>query len=168
MNKKEKIDVFQFLDQNGCYTCPWCMKSYSKMGIATHVQRKHLDGTNFDPNIGYESGRMAWNKGKTFLDDTRTLRFDMESVRNDKSVKRYLILERGCSCESCDNSEQMGQPIKLELHHIDGNSDNRDRANLKLLCPNCHSMTPTYKGANKGNGKRQMTRRQRFADGKTF
>ena len=34
----------------------------------------------------------------------------------------------------------MGQPIPLELHHIDGDHYNNDLTNLQLLCPTCHSM----------------------------
>lgn len=36
---------------------------------------------------------------------------------------------------------------------MDGNHENNNLSNLKLLCPNCHSLTKTYKGANKGNGR---------------
>ena len=40
--------------------------------------------------------------------------------------------------------------IPIELEHIDGNSENNSLDNLKLLCPACHSLTATYKGANMG------------------
>ena len=53
-------------------------------------------------------------------------------------------------CESCFNEYWLGNPIPLELDHINGdNSDNR-LENLALLCPNCHALTPTYRGKNKG------------------
>jgi hypothetical protein len=40
---------------------------------------------------------------------------------------------------------------------------------LRLVCPNCHALTATYKGANAGKGsKRQKMRRQRYKDGKTY
>lgn len=51
--------------------------------------------------------------------------------------------ERKCEC--CGNSEWMGQPITLELHHIDGNRQNNSLENLRLLCPNCHSITDNFK-----------------------
>lgn len=42
----------------------------------------------------------------------------------------------------------MGKPLVLELDHIDGNNQNDQRHNLRYLCPNCHSQTPTFRGKN--------------------
>lgn len=36
-----------------------------------------------------------------------------------------------------------------ELNHIDGNKYNHNLNNLELLCPNCHSLTPTFRARNK-------------------
>ena len=41
----------------------------------------------------------------------------------------------------------------LELEHMDGNHKNNRPSNLIILCPNCHSLTATYKALNKGNGR---------------
>jgi 5-methylcytosine-specific restriction endonuclease McrA len=38
----------------------------------------------------------------------------------------------------------MGEPIPLELHHIDGNHNNNDLSNIQLLCPNCHAQTDNF------------------------
>lgn len=46
--------------------------------------------------------------------------------------------------------------LPLEVEHIDGDATNNKEKNLTLLCPNCHSLTKTYRGANKGNGKRDI------------
>lgn len=43
--------------------------------------------------------------------------------------------------------------VPLEIEHIDGDFTNNSEENLTLLCPNCHSLTPTYKGANRGHGR---------------
>ncbi|GJQ43697.1 MAG: hypothetical protein JETCAE03_31950 [Ignavibacteriaceae bacterium] len=51
-------------------------------------------------------------------------------------------------CETCSIDEWMGKPISLELNHKDGNRYNHLPENLELLCPNCHSQTPTYRSKN--------------------
>ena len=81
-------------------------------------------------------------------------------------LKRYLFEKQNGACNHCKNTEWMGKPINLELEHKDGNSVNDHEDNVELLCPNCHSYTPTYKGRNKGNGRH--SRRERYAEGKSF
>jgi len=71
-----------------------------------------------------------------------------------KLAKRHLLLEHGHQCWGCGLREWQGRPIALELEHTDGNSENNDLANLKILCPNCHSQTDTYRSKNAGRGRR--------------
>ncbi len=61
------------------------------------------------------------------------------------SHKKVLLLERGHKCECCSLTEWLDRPITLELEHSDGDRENNTKDNLKLLCPNCHSQTPTWK-----------------------
>ena len=37
----------------------------------------------------------------------------------------------------------------MELEHKDGNNKNNNRDNLEMICPNCHSLTETWRGRNK-------------------
>ena len=48
--------------------------------------------------------------------------------------------------------------MPLEVEHIDGNYLNNSEENLDLICPNCHSLTATYKGANKGKGRKERNK----------
>ena len=69
--------------------------------------------------------------------------------RTSKLAKRLLkekIKEH--KCENCKKRTWMGGPIPLELDHIDGNPYNHVFTNLQLICPNCHALTPTYRGRN--------------------
>jgi Zn finger protein HypA/HybF involved in hydrogenase expression len=87
-------------------------------------------------------------------------------VASPKTLKRFLIKEHGNKCWVCGITEWNDKPIVMELEHNDGNSQNNSLDNLSLICPNCHSQTPTYKGSNKGNGR--YYRRVRYAQGKSY
>lgn len=75
-----------------------------------------------------------------------------DSYRNTSRLRQRLIeecvLPRRCS--SCDLTTWQGKPIPLELDHVDGDRTNNRLENLRLLCPNCHALTPTYRGRNIG------------------
>ena len=70
-------------------------------------------------------------------------------------LRRYIFEKYDNKCCKCGWSEinPYTQTLPLEVDHIDGNSENNSENNLQLLCPNCHSLTPTYRGANKGHGR---------------
>jgi hypothetical protein len=51
----------------------------------------------------------------------------------------------------------LGEKITLELEHKDGNHFNNQRDNLECLCPNCHSLTPTWRGRNKGDKREKVS-----------
>lgn len=80
-----------------------------------------------------------------------------ETTENPAVLKKFLIKERGYMCESCGLTHWLGEVIPLQLDHINGDSDNNSRINLRIMCPTCHSMTPTFGARNAGrfpNSKR--------------
>lgn len=72
-----------------------------------------------------------------------------------KQLRRYIFEKFDYKCCECGWSKvnPYTNTIPLEIDHIDGNSENNSEDNLRLVCPNCHSLTSTYKGANRGFGR---------------
>lgn len=68
-----------------------------------------------------------------------------DELKGTSQIKKRIIKERGWCCEGCGLHTWMQTTIPLELEHIDGNGFNNDRSNLKLLCPNCHALTTTWR-----------------------
>lgn len=75
-------------------------------------------------------------------------------------IKTYLFRKFDNQCARCGWGEinPFTHNIPLEIDHIDGNYKNNHKDNLILLCPNCHSLTQTYKGANLKNGRKSRSK----------
>ncbi len=73
---------------------------------------------------------------------------DFDTLAYQSKRKRVLI-EQDFKCNTCHIDTWFGKPLTLELEHIDGNHHNNVRSNLIALCPNCHSLTETWRGRNR-------------------
>jgi len=81
--------------------------------------------------------------------------------------REYLTEQRGYNCEVCGISDWQGKNLVLQVDHIDGNAENNGKDNLRLICPNCHSQTDTFAGANRGKG-RWNKGFKKFYEGQSF
>ena len=61
------------------------------------------------------------------------------------TIKKWVKEDRGNICENCGIGEWNGKKLTMEVEHVDGNVNNNNSDNLKVLCPNCHSQTPTWR-----------------------
>ena len=75
--------------------------------------------------------------------------------------KLFLAGLKEKRCECCGNTEWMGKPINLELHHKNGDPRDNRIENLEILCPNCHSYTDTYSGKNQKMNIREKEERSK-------
>jgi DNA-binding CsgD family transcriptional regulator len=72
-------------------------------------------------------------------------------IYRGRSNLKLRLLKEGLKeprCEGCGISEWRGRPLSLALHHENGDRHDNRLANLRLLCPNCHSQTPNFAGRN--------------------
>lgn len=89
----------------------------------------------------------------------------LEGKKTDYSgtLRRYIFERDNNECTKCGlGPEWNGQTLRLQVDHIDGNSDNNFPHNLRVLCPNCHTQTKTW--GSKGKGSRNIKYTKRNTD----
>lgn len=74
-------------------------------------------------------------------------------------LRRYIIYKTGEKCSLCGwkKRHSVTGKVPLEIDHIDGNADNNLESNIRLICPNCHALTPHFRNLNKGKGRKWRT-----------
>jgi Zn finger protein HypA/HybF involved in hydrogenase expression len=114
--------------------------------IKSKVKKFGIDCSHFSGQ-GYLKGKNHDWARKVSLEDI----FNGECYTSSHRLKNRLIKEGVFErkCYKCQNREWLGQPIAIELEHIDGKHENNSKENLTLLCPNCHAQTESYRGKNK-------------------
>ena len=114
--------------------------------INTKIDKLNLDTSHF-------TGKL-WSKGKKLPKNYFGRQKPLEEIlvknstyQSYKLAKRLIEVNlKEHKCERCKRTEWEGNPIPIELHHINGvHSDNR-LENLQILCPNCHALTDNYRG----------------------
>lgn len=120
-------------------------------GNYTQIQ-KYLKIFNIDSS--HFTGRL-WNKGiKTGPKPLTPLEKILveESIFQSHKLKNRLISVglKKPFCEECGWAQKSPDGrLPLELDHINGNSHDNRLENLRILCPNCHSLKPTHRGRNR-------------------
>jgi Zn finger protein HypA/HybF involved in hydrogenase expression len=76
------------------------------------------------------------------------------------SIRTYLLEQADHKCIQCgwNKINPVTNRSPLEIDHIDGDSTNNRPENLRVLCPNCHALTSTYKALNKGKANKKRLR----------
>lgn len=99
--------------------------------------------------LGLEFGLPAPDSRRKSLNLVLTPNSTYQSDRTRKRLVEAGLKEE--RCEGCGLAEWLNGPIPLHLDHINGVHNDNRLENLRILCPNCHSLTPTW-----GNRKRPL------------
>jgi 5-methylcytosine-specific restriction endonuclease McrA len=116
-----------------------------------HVLRRAIK--HFKVDTSHFTGR-SWNKGVKIGPKQPLQKYLQNELQIQSHKLKKRLLSEGIftrTCSSCGNTDWLGQPIPLELDHINGDRADNRLINLRLLCPNCHALTPTYRGKNRAS-----------------
>ncbi|MCZ9349725.1 HNH endonuclease [Streptomyces mutabilis] len=125
-------------------------------GHNTHISRRikayGLDTSHFTSVVRTDWQRHNNQRRRTpeeiLVEDTSPHARRIPGSRLKRAMRELGVEER---CALCGvEAVWLGEPLPLEVDHIDGNWRNNRLENLRMLCPNCHSATDTYRGRNKG------------------
>jgi hypothetical protein len=155
-----------------CEKCGNKFDSFSKWGEKRFCSRSCANSRNFSEESKHKKSIALKGKSRGPRGGLTKEQFEIKIKKYKKSVEKRLFSspfenlgserkrkrvfeEQNNCCAKCGLSDWLGQPITLELEHKDGNNQNNERDNLEGLCPNCHSLTDTWRGRNKPskNGK---------------
>jgi len=143
-------NIYNMTDQEFIKICKEAdsmLSASKKIGISfSTFKRKAKKLDCYDTN-------QFWNKGKTTISDFRIKSKYSDSIFVEKSkvtreyIKSLIIKEKliEYECSECDiTNVWCGKNLNLHLDHINGIRNDNRLDNLRFLCPNCHSQTPSY------------------------
>lgn len=136
---KASISVRQALRHLGLRPCGGNYSTFRRKVIELDIDTAHFKG-------------QSHRKGHRYTHKPLAEYLEVGSKIHSYKLKSRLFQEKikePC-CENCGITEWNGQPAPLELDHINGRHDDNRLENLRILCPNCHAQTSTYRGKNKG------------------
>lgn len=122
-----------------CLNCNYSLKLYSIKYCSNKCQSDYQ----------YKKYIESWKKG--LVNGNRGL-----TAKNiSRHLVKYLLEKQGERCILCgwNKMHPITHRVPLEIDHIDGNPENNIEENLRLICPNCHSLTNNFRNLNKGKGR---------------
>ena len=108
------------------------------------IDASHLRGSGWargetkatHPAVARISRRMSLPDDQVFIEGSL--------ITGKGLMPRLLNLGWKYVCGACGIAEWQGRALTLHIDHINGRHYDNRLENLRILCPNCHSQTPTY------------------------
>lgn len=96
--------------------------------------------SHFDTKSTFRRGKVInWTAATVFV----------ENCSITRSMLRPVLIRLGFytgTCDSCNTPDVWnGNPLTIEIDHVNGVSTDNRIENLRWLCPNCQSQTTTYR-----------------------
>jgi hypothetical protein len=130
-----------------CYVC----ENSVSMAKASVELKTHINTLR---RLAKKYGCYKPNQGLAGIKKGRSPRIPLDEILQGKHPTfqtyklKLRLLDEGIfknECSKCGVDSWMGELLMIELDHIDGDSSNHELDNLRMLCPNCHSQTPTFR-----------------------
>lgn len=136
--------------------CQYCKKSFFSKKNPKQRFCSIACSTKFDMDRRYSDFIKKWKNN-----ELSGVTGKIQDCDISNHIRRYLFEKFDSKCSKCGWAVVNIYTKKIPLHieHKDGNSYNNKEENLDLLCPNCHSLTPTYGILNKGKGRKYFRKR---------
>lgn len=107
--------------------------------IKSKIAKFQIDVSHFLGKAAHAGGRQT-GKARKHLPEEVLVNGKMTRERGKRLRNALIESGRDYKCERCDVKDTWcGEPITLEVDHIDWNWRNCEKNNLRFLCPNCHS-----------------------------
>ena len=148
MSRKIKVSDEEIVSV--ALSTPSATSAASILGIKYSTFKVHAERLGV-----FKTNQSGKGISKPITDDRKIILSDILEGKyphyQSNKLRKRLIIEgvKESKCECCGLTEWLGKNISLELDHIDGNCYNHRIENLRIVCPNCHAQTETYRGKNK-------------------
>lgn len=144
--------------------CPRCSAMHNKPGIYCSRKCANVRSWSEETNEKRRKKLLQWSQSDLNKENLQKAKVRSKQVNEQRwreirsktdttnlgrvGIRKKVLNEQGGKCNCCSLDKWLEQDMPFELNHIDGNNTNNKRENLEMLCPNCHALTPTWRGRN--------------------